>query len=358
MNTMKSALSVAVLTALLSSAVGADEMPVLRAGDASLKEWRLPAAPAPADNMPTAARIDLGRHLFFDPRVSGDGNMSCGTCHNPALGWSDGMATARGAKSKVLGRATPSIVNAAYGNIMMWDGRKKNLEDQATGPMEAPAEMNTDVVKFIRWLEQSPGYRRMFDASYPGEGINTATLSKAIAAFERTVVMNDTPFDRWVAGDARAMTAQQVRGFGVFLDPKKGDCAVCHSAPNFTDDGFHNLGLASSGSANPDPGRFAQKPIARMKGAFKTPQLRGIALTAPYFHDGSAATLMDVVEHYDKGGVVTANLDPNLKPLGLSRKDKEDLVAFLNALNGSTPQITVPLLPVDHEPTVRLTMLR
>ncbi len=156
-----------------------------------------------------------------------------------------------------------------------------------------------------------------------------------------------------------AMTAQQVRGFGVFLDPKKGDCAVCHSAPNFSDDGFHNLGIGLIGQCRiRSQGRYAQKPVARMKGAFKTPQLRGIALTAPYFHDGSSATLMDVVEHYDKGGVVTTNLDPNLKSLGLSKQDKEDLVAFMNALNGSTPPITVPLLPVDHEPTIRLTMVR
>ena len=127
--------------------------------------------------------------------------------------------------------------------------------------------------------------------------------------------------------------------------PNKGNCAACHSAPNFTDNGFHNIGLASWGNPNPDMGRYAQKPVARMKGAFKTPELRGISLTAPYFHDGSAKTLTDAVIRYVKGGEVTTNIDPNIKPLKLSEQDKEDLVAFLNALTGTTPSITIPTLP-------------
>lgn len=344
--TTKKLISTVFLIFLFATGVtAAEDKPVLKAGHPSLKEWILPDAPFPKDNAPNAARINLGRHLFFDPRLSGDGNMSCGTCHNPALGWSDGLATAKGVKSTILPRSSPTIINSAFNTIMMWDGRKKDLEEQAMGPMEAHAEMNMDTAKLFKWLNETPGYRKMFEAAYPGEAINAASLSMALAAFERTVIMNDSPFDRWLAGDAKAMTAQQVNGFDIFLDANKGNCAACHSPPNFTDNGFHNIGLASWGNPNPDMGRYAQKPVQRLKGAFKTPQLRGITLTAPYFHDGSAETLKDVIALYEKGGIVTTNIDPNIKQIKLSKKDKEDLLAFLHALTGTTPAITIPVLP-------------
>lgn len=344
--TTKKLISTVFLIFLFATGVtAAEDKPVLKAGHPSLKEWILPDAPFPKDNAPNAARINLGRHLFFDPRLSGDGNMSCGTCHNPALGWSDGLATAKGVKSTILPRSSPTIINSAFNTIMMWDGRKKDLEEQAMGPMEAHAEMNMDTAKLFKWLNETLGYRKMFEAAYPGEAINAASLSMALAAFERTVIMNDSPFDRWLAGDAKAMTAQQVNGFDIFLDANKGNCAACHSPPNFTDNGFHNIGLASWGNPNPDMGRYAQKPVQRLKGAFKTPQLRGITLTAPYFHDGSAETLKDVIALYEKGGIVTTNIDPNIKQIKLSKKDKEDLLAFLHALTGTTPAITIPVLP-------------
>ncbi len=345
MSILKAIMMVFVGVFLVTNGVIAGDMPVIKAGHTSLKEWKLPAVIHPKDNAPNVDRVNLGRHLFFDPRLSGDGNMSCGTCHNPALGWSDGLATGLGVKSMVLGRASPTIINSAYVTIMMWDGRKKNLEEQAMGPMEANSEMNMDTAKLFKWLAEVPGYIKLFDKAYPGEGINASTLSKAIASFERTVIMKDSPFDRWVAGDSKAMNKRQVNGFKVFLDPSKGNCAACHAAPNFTDDGFHNIGLAAWGKPNPDMGRYAQKPVARMKGAFKTPQLRGIALTSPYFHDGSAKTLMDVVEHYDKGGEVTTNLSPDMKTLKLTQQDKEDLVDFMKALTGTTRIIKIPVLP-------------
>lgn len=160
-----------------------------------------------------------------------------------------------------------------------------------------------------------------------------------------TIVSRDSPFDRWVAGDATALTPQQVQGFGVFIDPKKGNCSVCHSGANFTDNGFHNLGLASWGEKDPDMGRFTQKPIARMKGAFKTPTVREAARTAPYFHDGSAATLAAVVEHYAKGGVVKDNLSPNMKSLDLSAEEKAALVDFMQALSSPHSSVELPRLP-------------
>ena len=345
MTTIKSALIVSALSFFANSFAYAADMPVLKAGHPSLKEWIIPAVPNPPDNLPNADRINLGKHLFFDPRLSGDGNMSCATCHNPSLGWSDGLATGKGVKSMVLDRASPTIINSAFVKIFMWDGRKKSLEDQAMGPMEANVEMNMDTVKLFKWLNDNEGYRQLFAKAYPNEEINATTLAKGMAAYERTIIMKNSPFDRWVAGDAKAMNAQQVRGFGVFVNPEKGNCSACHSAPAFTDSGFHNIGLAAWGKTNPDMGRYAHKPVEKLKGAFKTPQLHGIALTAPYFHDGSAKTLMDVVNHYEKGGEVKTNLAANMKQLTLTQQDKEDLVAFMQALTGKTRPVVLPNLP-------------
>jgi len=342
MKSVSSWIAIALL-GVATHAVAADY--VVKAGDPSLQGFLLGAMPHPDDNAPTAARVELGQKLFFDPRMSGDGNMSCATCHNPALGWSDGLPTARGVKSSVLGRASPTVYNTGYNTIQMWDGRKKSLEDQAMGPMQANVEMNMDIGKLFNWIANSEGYKALFAKAYPGEPINETTLSKAIASFERTVVSKDPAFDRWVKGDAGAMTAQQVDGFQVFLG--KGNCVACHSGANFTDNGFHNLGLASWGAGEPDMGRYAQKPVKAMKGAFKTPTVREVARTGPYFHDGSAKTLMDVVEHYDRGGVVNTNLSANMKPPGLSLQEKQSLVAFMQALTSPFISVTVPELPVN-----------
>jgi cytochrome c peroxidase len=321
-----------------------DNQIVLEAGHGSLKVWMLPNTPPhPAENAPTAERVELGKKLFFDTRLSRDGNMACATCHNPMYGWSDGLPTAKGFQSQVLGRATPTVTNAAYNSIQMWDGRKASLEDQAMGPMQASVEMNTDIPRMFGFLRGSEEYSAMFAKAYPGEAIDEKTVSKAIASFERTVVSNHSPFDRWLYGDKSAMSAQQVRGFAVFAG--KGNCAACHSAPNFTDNGFHNLGLASYGKADPDMGRFAHKPLPSMKGAFKTPTLRDIEYTAPYFHDGSAKTLMEVVEFYDRGGDVKTNQSPNIKSLHLSAEEKQDLVAFLRALSSPAQPVMLPALP-------------
>lgn len=324
----------------------AEESPyVAKAGHASLKEWLLPKeAPYPADNKPNAARIDLGKKLYFDPRLSGDGNMSCATCHNPSLGWSDGLSTAKGVKSKVLGRASPTIINTAFNTTQMWDGRKVSLEDQAMGPMEAAVEMNMDTAKLFAWLSSNTEYKALFEKAYPSKPINGEVVAKAIATYERTAaISNNSPFDRWAKGDAKAMTAQQVEGFRVFNG--KANCVACHSAPNFTDNGFHNLGLASYGAPEPDMGRYAQKPVKSMKGAFKTPTLRDINTSAPYFHDGSVKTLMEVVEHYNKGGAVKADISPNMQELKLTQAEKEALVAFMHALSSPFKTINLPELP-------------
>lgn len=315
------------------------------AGHQSLQDWILPPVPHPKDNQSNAARIELGKKLFFDPRLSGDGNMSCATCHSPLFGWSDGLATAKGFQSKVLGRASPTVINTGYNFLQMWDGRKKSLEDQAMGPMLSNEEMNMNIPKLIAFLKSNQQYSKNFAAAYPKQEIGEITIAKAIATFERTVISNNSPFDKWIKGDKKAMTKEQVLGFKLFINPEKGNCAVCHSPPNFTDNGFHNIGLASFGNKNPDLGRYAQRPLKLMKGAFKTPTLRDISDTAPYFHDGSAANLSEVVIHYIKGGVVKTNLSPNMKALSLTDKESKAIVEFLRALTTKHKPFVLPILP-------------
>jgi cytochrome c peroxidase len=317
-----------------------------KSGHASLQPWLLPDHPPfPNENYPTAAKIDLGKKLFFDNRLSGAGNMSCATCHNPVYGWSDALPTAKGVNSMVLGRASPTIINTAYNSIQMWDGRKKSLEDQAMGPMQANVEMNTDIPKLLNFLRSNAGYKADFAKAFPGEKIDEITIARSIASFERTVISNNSPFDHWVRGDAAAMTAQEINGFKLFVNPDKGNCASCHSGANFTDNGFHNIGLASFGDKNPDMGRYAERPLGLMKGAFKTPTLRDIADTGPYFHDGSVGTLKAVVEHYAKGGIVKTNLSPSMKAITLSESEVNDITAFLMALSTDHAAFVLPILP-------------
>jgi cytochrome c peroxidase len=257
-----SAMLLAPAADAVSGGIGPTTVPAATSADSA---WKLPAvAPMPAGNQGNAARVQLGKALFFDPRLSGNGASSCATCHNPSLGWSDGQKTAVGFGGAILGRATPTIVNTAFNTQFMWDGRKKSLEDQALGPMKAPEEMNTNFPQVIERLGSLPGYRAMFERAYPGEPIGEETIAKALAAFERTVISRDSALDRWVAGDRKALTPEQWRGYQVFTDRSKGNCATCHSGPNFTDNGFHNIGLKAASGA-PDLGRFNERKVASMR---------------------------------------------------------------------------------------------
>jgi cytochrome c peroxidase len=303
--------------------------------------WLRPAAaPAPADNLPNDARIALGEMLFFDPRLSRKANMSCASCHNPALGWSDGLPTATGFDMQTLARATPTIINAAFNPIQMWDGRKGTLEEQALGPIEAGGEMNMPLPEMVTRLKTIHGYASKFEQAYPGLGISEVTVARAIASYERTVLSTESPFDRWRKGDEQAVSASAKRGFDLFTG--KANCAICHMGYNFTDNGFHNIGVKDSAA---DVGRFAQRPLKSMRGAFKTPTLRDIALTGPYMRNGAYTTLLEVVEHYDRGGDDKSNLDINMTPLGLSATEKADLVAFMESLTGAARDVRVPQLP-------------
>jgi cytochrome c peroxidase len=307
--------------------------------------WLRPAAvPHPPDNAPNEARINLGRALFFDPRLSGSGFLSCASCHNPAMGWSDGLPTGLGHDFKRLGRATPTILNTVYQPLLMWDGRKPSLEEQALGPIEAAGEMNMPLDQLVRRLNGIRGYSPLFEKAYPGEGISTTTIGKALASFERTVVSTESPFDRWRKGDKAAMTVSAQRGFDLFQN--KANCAKCHQDFNFTDNGFHNIGVKSLGETD-DEGRFAHRKIKILKGAFKTPTLRDVELTSPYMHNGIYKSLDEVVDHYDRGGDDKRNLSPNMQQLNLSAQEKKDLVAFMKSLTGVPMRIELPNLPLE-----------
>jgi cytochrome c peroxidase len=338
---MKNSLRSLALATALSSA----SLVLMAQTPAALKkaDYLRPAeAVAPADNKPNAPRVELGKALFFDPRLSGSNWISCSNCHNPGLGWSDGLATGIGHGMKVLGRATPTILNTAFNPIQMWDGRKSTLEDQALGPIEADVEMAQDIPGLVRKLEAIPGYRKLFLQAYPGEGISGKTIAKAIATFERTVLSTESPFDRWMKGDDSAVDASVKRGLDVFRGP--GNCEKCHSGFNFTDNGFHNIGVRSLGPKE-DLGRFNERKVALMRGAFKTPTLRDIALTAPYMHNGIYGTLEEVVEHYVRGGDMKDNLSPNMKAIELTAQQKSDLVAFMRSLTGAPMHVSFPQLP-------------
>lgn len=327
---MKSGMMIALLGLVMSLAVHAAPR------DSYLRPEKVPA---PSNNLVTPERVALGKALFFDPRLSGSNWISCATCHNPALGWSDALPTAIGHGMKILGRATPTVLNTAYQRKQMWDGRFRTLEEQALGPIAADVEMSQNLDEVVAELKEIAGYHALFDKAYPGEGINKGTIAKAIASFERTIVSNDAPFDRWIKGDEKAMSDSAKQGFALFEG--KANCTACHQGFNFIDDGFHNIGL----KGNQDAGRHAEVPVAVMMGAFKTPTLRDVALTAPYMHNGMYKTLAEVVAHYNRGGDVKDNLDPNMKPLNLTDQEQKDIVEFLKALTGEQMAVTVPHLP-------------
>ena len=326
----------------------------LRAGDPSLRRWLMPAdIPAPSDNAMTPERVRLGEMLFFDARLSLHGFTSCAMCHLPERGFADGVPASMRFMGERMTRNSPGLVNVAFNPRHMWDGRNATLEQQALSSQSATGSLGagarhlglTDANLGIERIRALSGYVDAFAKAYPGEPITPQTAAKAIAAFERSLVSKDSSFDRWVAGDVRAMTPRQIRGLRVFIDPAKGNCLVCHAGANFTDNGFHNIGLAQFARVDADMGRYAEEPVTSMKGAFRTPTLRDVELTAPYFHDGSALTLRDVVEHYARGGLVKTNLSPLMRPLALTDEDKSELVEFLKALTTRRPVYDPPRLP-------------
>jgi cytochrome c peroxidase len=303
----------------------------------------LPPVPIPANNPPTAQTIALGRRLFYDTRLSKDDSISCASCHNPTRAFSDDIALPKGVGGITGIRNAPTLLNSAYSTTQFWDGRAPSLEEQSAGPLAGLREMNQPHDVSISKIRKDPAYRAEFAAAFGPGAITLTKIEKSLASFERTLLSANSPFDRYqYGGDKKALSPSAIRGLAIFADPQGGNCAVCHTISDhyalFTDNKFHNTGAGiDSFGALTDLGRYSQTRNPADNGAFKTPTLRNIALTPPYTHDGSLKTLDDVVSFYAGGGNSNPDLDPQIKPLNLTARDRADLVEFLKSLTGDPP---------------------
>ncbi|HEX9000977.1 MAG TPA: cytochrome c peroxidase [Blastocatellia bacterium] len=324
----------------------------------------------PRNNPMTAAKVELGRKLFFDARLSADGKVSCASCHDPKLGFADGKTVAEGIGGKIGTRNSPTLLNAMFTPNQFWDGRAGTLEEQAIQPLINPIEMGNsshdEVVVRLRGIAE---YRSEFLSVFGGEATITR-VGQAISTYERTLIAGDSPFDRFIAGETSAISDAAKRGFALFRG--KGRCSRCHTfsdaMPLFTDFNYHNTGVAAN---HPNFDKLARQAFAAAEtgqaksvidqlaqqeggqelgrilisyheldiGSFRTPSLRNIALTAPYFHDGSARTLAEVVRFYNEGGKANLNREWDLAPVALTADEQRDLVMFLESLTGQLPKM-------------------
>lgn len=281
----------------------------------------------PEDEEPSANEVYLGKVLFFDTRLSSNQRQSCASCHNPDLGFSDGLAGSLGTMGGTVPRNTPHIYNLAWSSTFFWDGRSSTLEDQALGPIAAAGEMNLPLDQLIPRLQEVKFYKDEFNKVYGESGLTLNNVARAIASFERSIISDNSAYDKYIAGNKSAMSPSAIRGLTLFEG--KGNCADCHDGANFTDDSFHNIGISP---VTTDMGRALIDKSSGLKGAFKTPGLRNVVMTAPYMHDGSEASLEEVVRYYNEGGKHKKHLSKLIKPLNLTEGEISDLVAFMGAL--------------------------
>jgi len=332
----------------------------------------------PEDNPLTRAKIELGRQLYFDKRLSGDGTVSCADCHSPASGYCANTQFGVGIKGQTGNRNSPVSFNRILSKAQFWDGRAVSLEAQAIGPMANPIEMGSSHDAVVKLIGVNEGYRIQFEKIF-GKKPDIGLAGKAIAAFERTIVTGPSPYDLHepvrrllesfpedlsnldelktedpdlykqftnlkAVSDRQPMSDEAKRGRDLFFS-QKANCSACHVGANFADELYHNLGVGME-AAKPDLGRYNETKEDKDKGAFKTPTLRNIAQTGPYMHDGSQATLEEVVEWYAKGGHPNPYLSDKVKKLDLSTQDKNDLVEFMKALTGPLPEMETARLPL------------
>jgi cytochrome c peroxidase len=270
--------------------------------------------PVPDDNPITTERLEQGRKLFFDTRLSRDRMISCSSCHDPQRAFTDGRPVAIGVFNRVGRRSAPALVNRGYGRAFFWDGRATTLEEQVLKPIEDADEMDLTIAEASARV-----------------GLPAEDISRSLASFVRSLLSGGSPFDRYIDGARDALTAEQQAGLHIFRG--KANCTACHVGPTFSDESFHNTGVAWRNGALLDEGRFAVTGNTPDHGAFKTPTLREVARTAPYMHDGSIATLDEVIEFYDRGANVNPWLDADIRPLKLTSVEKQSLVAFLQSLD-------------------------
>lgn len=331
----------------------------------------------PEDNPLTRAKIELGRQLYFDPRLSSDGTISCASCHSPAAGYGAHTQFGVGVRGQMGNRNSPTSFNRILSKAQFWDGRANSLEAQAVGPIANPIEMGNTHEAVVKFVSANEGYRIQFEKVFGGAP-KIDHVGKAIAAFERTLITGSSPYDFYEPlrkfeearaedledleafkkddpeaysqyvelkkkSEAHPMSESAKRGRDLFFSTKS-NCSACHVGANFTDELYHNLGVGMD-AKEPDLGRYAQTKVDKDKGAFKTPTLRNIELNAPYMHDGSQKTLEEVVEWYAKGGHPNPYLSDKIKKLELTEQDKPDLVAFMKALTGPLPTVNAGRLP-------------
>ena len=324
----------------------------------------LPPVPIPPDNPPTEETIVLGRRLYYDPRLSVDGTVSCASCHAPQFAFSDNQPVSDGVGGKLGTRHSPTVINSAYNSLQFWDGRAPSLEEQAKGPMTNPVEMAHSLEGVVKRLQADPKYPGLFKMAWGTDQITIDMVVKSIASFERTVIAGDSPFDRFYYGhDSKALPSAAQRGLIIFISAKKGNCAVCHTIGNdyalFTDNKFHNLGVGADTRGNlNDLGRFAETKNDADMGAFKTPTLRNLANRGPYMHDGSFPSVKDTLAHYIGGGNWNPHLDKEIHSLDvLIFDERDDLLQFLDSLNGKLPDNIGPpadlALPAKPAPSAK-----
>lgn len=319
----------------------------------------------------TSAKVELGRQLYFDTRLSKDNTISCATCHDPATGWAAPTQFGVGIEGQTGNRNSPVSYNRILTTAQFWDGRAGSLEEQAVGPIANPIEMGNTHENAVNTVKKIPGYVMQFQAVFGKEGVTIDNIGKALAAFERMLVTGPSPSDYYermlpyqkftqedleddedlekiyaqVMADYKAhpMSESAIRGRDLFFS-KRVNCAACHVGANLTDELYHNLGVGMD-QENPDLGRFVVTGVEKDKGAFKTPTIRNVAQTAPYMHDGSQKTLMEVVEHYNKGGTPNPWLSDKVEKLNLTQQEKEDLVAYMEACTGEFEKVETGRLP-------------
>jgi len=279
----------------------------------------------PESNPMTPGGVALGKRLFFDTQLSIDSTTSCASCHQPAHAFSDTVVQSRGVRGQTTSRNAPSLLNRVYGQIFFWDARAASLEETVTQPIRNPRELGLDLITLVERLWQNPSYRREFRAEY-SDGITEGNIARSLASYVRSLRAGDAPYDRYMAGNRTAMSPEAVAGFRLFTG--KANCSACHIGATLTDERLHNTGV----SLGLDAGRQLVTAVDADRGKFKVPSLRNVALTAPYMHDGSLATLGAVVDFYDRGGGANPNLDPEIKPLRLTAAEKRSLIGFLRSL--------------------------
>ncbi|MCR6721836.1 MAG: cytochrome-c peroxidase [Chitinophagaceae bacterium] len=316
---------------------------------------KIPASPLENVKDSLRLQIALGKALFFDPRLSGSNQISCATCHQPELSWTDGRRRSLGHEQRENRRNSPGLLNVWYYNRLFWDGRSADLEDQSFGPINSESEMHSDMPEVMRKLRRIPGYRALFDSAFAGEGINPETLSQALATFQRTLVSAAADFDRFLEGDKQAMSDEALRGLHIFRT--KARCMNCHNGPLLTDNDFHNLGLSRYQLDHEDLGLYYFTHKAEDAGKFKTPSLRDVMRTGPWMHNGMFDNMEVLMSRYISGmphqvavgDQVNDSLFPRpdrlIKRLVLTSREKEDLIAFLESITAPPPPIELPELP-------------